>query len=70
LVTTTFLAPTVPLGVVAVREVELTKELVAEIPPIVTDAPLTKPVPVIVILFPPANGPLEGATEITVGAAA
>ena len=70
MVTTTFLAPTVPLGVFAVREVELTKELVAEIPPIVTDAPLTKPVPVIVILVPPANGPLDGVIEITVGAGA
>jgi hypothetical protein len=69
-VTITFLAPDVPLGVVAAREVELTKELVAVIPPIVTDAPLTKPVPVMVMLVPPVNGPLEGATEITVGAAA
>ena len=69
MVTTTLLAPTVPLGVVAVREVELTKELAAVVPPIVTDAPLTKPVPVMVILVPPANGPLDGVTEVTVGAA-
>ena len=69
MVTTTLLAPTVPMGVVAVREVELTKELAAVVPPIVTDAPLTKPVPVMVILVPPANGPLDGVTEVTVGAA-
>ena len=67
LVTATLLAPAVPLGVVAVREVELTKELAAVVPPIVTDAPLTKPVPVMVILVPPANGPLEGATDVTEG---
>ena len=69
MVTTTLLVPAVPAGVVAVIEVELTKELAAVVPPIVTDAPLTKPVPVMVILVPPANGPLEGVTEITVGAA-
>ena len=69
LVTATLLAPAVPLGVVAVREVELTKELAAVVPPIVTDAPLTKPVPVMVILVPPANGPLDGVTEVTDGAA-
>jgi hypothetical protein len=57
------------LGAVAVREVEFTKELAAVVPPIVTDAPLTKPVPVIVILVPPANGPLEGAIDVTDGAA-
>ena len=68
--TTTLLVPAVPAGVVAVIEVELTTELTAVVPPIVTDAPLIKPVPVIVILVPPANGPLDGATEITVGAAA
>jgi hypothetical protein len=70
LVTTTLLVPAVPAGVVAVIEVELTTELTAVVPPIVTDAPLIKPVPVIVILVPPANGPLDGATEITVGAGA
>ena len=70
MVTTTLLVPAVPAGVVAVIEVELTTELTAVVPPIVTDAPLIKPVPVIVILVPPANGPLDGATEITVGAGA
>ena len=67
MVTTTLLAPTVPAGVVAVKEAEFTKELAAVVPPIVTDAPLTKPVPVIVILVPPVNGPLEGATDVTEG---
>ena len=67
MVTTTLLAPAVPAGAVAVKEVEFTKELAAVVPPIVTDAPLTKPVPVIVILVPPVNGPLEGATDVTEG---
>jgi hypothetical protein len=57
----------VPAGVVAVIEVELTTELTAVVPPIVTDAPLIKPVPVIVILVPPVDGPLEGATDVTEG---
>ena len=65
--TTTLLVPAVPAGVVAVIEVELTTELTAVVPPIVTDAPLIKPVPVIVILVPPVDGPLEGATDVTEG---
>jgi hypothetical protein len=71
-VTTTFLAPTVPLGVVAVREVELTKELVAEIPPIVTDVTpsSTKPVPAIVTEVPPPIGPEFGLILVMVGVSA
>ena len=70
LVTTTLWAP-VPAGVVAVMVVELVKFTpVAELVPILTVAPLTKPVPVMVIEVPPANGPPLGATDVTVGAAA
>ncbi len=69
-VTTTFLAPAVPAGVVAVIEVALTTTiLVADTPPMVTVAPLTKFVPVIVTLVPPAVGPEAGAIAVTVGAA-
>ena len=71
LVTTTDCAPAEPVGVVAVIEVELTHVTpVAAAPPIVTVAPDTKPVPVIVIATPPASVPLDGDTEITVGATA
>ncbi len=41
---------------------------VAAVPPNVTVAPLTKPVPVIVTAVPPATAPVGGATEVTVGA--
>ena len=68
MVTTTFCAP-VPAGVVAVIVVELdTFTLVAGLVPILTVAPLMKPVPVMVIEVPPANGPPLGATDVTVGA--
>jgi hypothetical protein len=67
-VTTTLLAPAVLLGAVAVREVEFTKELAAVVPPIVTDAPLTKPVPAIVTEVPPPIGPEFGLMPPTVGA--
>ena len=42
---------------------------VALLPPIFTVAPDTNPVPVIVIVFPPAVGPDDGLTPVTVGAA-
>src|SRR6267378_1306854 len=42
---------------------------VALVPPIVTVAPLTKLVPVIVTLVPPAVGPEVGAIPLTVGGA-
>jgi hypothetical protein len=38
------------------------------VPPTDTDAPDTKPVPVIVIAVPPANGPTIADTDDTVGA--
>ena len=69
LVTTTFLAPAVPVGVVAVIEVALTTLMpVAEEPPIVTVAPGTKLVPVMVTLVLPAVGPELGNILVTVGA--
>ena len=66
-VTTTFCAP-VPAGVVAVITVALLVKTVALSPPTVTVA-LAKLVPVIVIVVPPATGPLDGLTLATIGAA-
>jgi hypothetical protein len=58
----------VPVGVVAVIVVELvTFTPVAGLVPILTVAPLTKPVPVMVIEVPPANGPPLGETDDTTG---
>ncbi len=48
-------------------DVEETKAAVAAAPPNVTVAPLTKSVPVIVTLVPPAVGPLVGKIDVTVG---
>ena len=71
LVTTTSLAPAVPAGVVAVIEVALVKmTLVAGVPPTVTVAPVTNPVPVITITVAPAVGPVTTSRDVTVGAAA
>ncbi len=67
-VTTTFCAPAVPDGVVAVMVVALLVNTVALAPPTVTVA-LVKFVPLIVIVVPPATGPLDGLTLATVGAA-
>jgi hypothetical protein len=65
--TTTFLAPAVPAGVTAVMEVALTTvTLVAATPPIVTVAPLIKPVPVIVTGVPPTSGPAFGEILVIV----
>ena len=70
-VTRTLAVPALPAGVVQVIEVlELTDGEVHVLPPIVTVvAPVTKFVPVMVMDAPPAVGPLEGETEVTVGAA-
>jgi hypothetical protein len=43
---------------------------VAAVPPKVTVAPATKPVPVMVIPVAPSGVPLLGVTELTVGAGA
>ena len=70
-VTVTSAEPGVPAGVTAVIEVALTKVTeVAATPPTVTVAPEEKPVPVIVIVVPPAEGPSAGETPVAVGAGA
>ena len=65
-VTTTFCAPD-PAGVVAVMVVALLVNTVALSPPTVTAAPV-KFVPTIVIVVPPAAGPLDGLTLAIVAA--
>ena len=71
LVTITLLAPVIPDGVVAVILVELTTmTFVAAVPPMVTVAPVTKPVPVMVTPVPPAKGPLPGEIDVTDGGGA
>jgi hypothetical protein len=68
LVTVTVTAPALPTGVVAVIVVPFTTTtFVAATPPNVTAAPVTKFVPVIVTVVPPAVDPLPGATLATVG---
>jgi len=68
-VTTTLTAPAACAGVTAVMVVLLvTLTLVAADPPIVTDAPETKLVPVIVTEVPPVVGPDVGDMPETVGA--
>ena len=67
-VTTTFPAPTVPAGVVAVIDVsEATVTPVAALPLTATVAFDSKPVPVIVIAVPPAVLPLAGDVEMLAG---
>ena len=69
-VTTTLVTPAACAPVVAVIEVgETTTTLVAKVPPMLTVAPVTKPVPVIVTLSPPTSRPLDGDIEEIVGAA-
>jgi len=65
-VTTTSFAPAAPAGVTAVMEVAVATTLVAATPPTVTVA-LAKLVPLIVIVVPPAVGPLVGLTLEIVG---
>ena len=70
-VTTTFAAPAVPAGVVAVIDVDdTTVAPVAATPPTVTpnDPPEVKFVPVMVIAVPPAAEPVDGEIPETVGA--
>jgi hypothetical protein len=69
-VTVTSTVPAVPVGDVAVIELALfTVTPVAAVVPNLTVAPETNPDPVIVTLVPPATGPAEGLTDVTVGAA-
>ena len=68
-VTSTLAVPTEPAGVVAVMVVAFTTvTAVAAVPPMVTVVAPVKPVPVIVTDCPPASGPDDGLTEVTVGA--
>ena len=67
-VTTALTTPGAPAGVTAVIEVAFTNTtLVAADPPIVTVAPVMKPVPVIVTGVPPSVEPDDGDTAVTVG---
>ena len=67
--TTTLVAPDECAGVVAVIEVLLTTVTpVADVPPIFTDAPERKPVPVIVTAVPPEVAPDVGEIAVTLGA--
>ena len=67
-VTVTLTVP-VPRGDVAVTLVELvTWNLAASVPLKVTIAASVKLVPVIVTTVPPAAGPVDGVTLVTVGA--
>src|SRR6185295_3449195 len=71
LTTVTFAAPAAWAGVVAVIDVVLTTlTAVAAAPPMLTVAPLTNPLPLIVIEVPPAVGPEVGEIALTVGAGA
>ena len=70
-VTTTLAVPAAWAGAVTVIEVGLfTTRLVAAVPPMVTPVAPVKLVPVMVMLVPPAIGPLVGEILVTVGAAA
>lgn len=70
MVTTTSASPAECAPVFAVIEVdEMIPTLVAAVPPMVTVAPVTKPVPVMVTSESPASGPLDGAIDVIVGAA-
>ena len=70
-VTAISLAPAVPDGVTAVKDVPapFTTTLVAAAPPTVTLLAPVKFVPVMVIAVPAANGPDDGLTLAMVGAA-
>jgi hypothetical protein len=66
-VTTTFFAPTVPLGVVIVSAVAVFVTRVAFAPPTVTAVALSKLVPIITVVAPPASGPDTTDSEEMVG---
>ena len=69
-VTVTSTVPAVPAGAVAVMVVALvTVTLVAAFEPKLTEAPLTKLVPVIVTTVPLLSGPAAGLMFVTVGGA-
>jgi hypothetical protein len=67
-VTTMFFAPAVlGPGVVIVREVEVFELRVAATPSTVTAVALSKFVPVITVVVPPAKGPAVTESEVNVG---
>ena len=69
-VTSTLAVPALPAGVVAVMVVSVKVPImVAATPRMVTPVAPVKPVPVMVMLVPPAIGPLVGEILVTVGAA-
>jgi len=68
-VTKTLAVPALPAGVVQVEEVaDITVTPVHAKPPTVILVAPVKLVPVMVMVVPPAVGPLVGETEATVGA--
>ena len=68
--TVTSTVPAEPAGAVAViLLVALTVNEVAAVEPKFTVETLVKPVPVMVTVVPPADGPALGLTEVSVGAA-
>ena len=70
-VTTTSTAPAAWAGAVAViMALFTTARTVADVPPIFTEAPARKPVPVIVTAVPPLVVPELGVIVATVGAGA
>ena len=67
-ITSTVTGPADPVGSAAVIDVaELTVKLVAALPPKVTAVAPVKLVPVIVTKVPPAVGPDDGLSPMTVG---
>ena len=69
-VTKTLAVPALPAGAVAVMLVELTTVTsVAAVPPRVTAVTPVNLAPVMVMLVPPAVGPLVGEILVTVGGA-
>src|SRR5208283_1539080 len=67
-VTVTSTVPAEPAGETAVMLVaDTTVTLLAPVKPKSTVAPVTNPVPVIVTVVPPANGPAAGEMPVTVG---
>ena len=67
-VITTSLAPALPDGVVMVIAVAVLLEMVAVLPPTVTEVALERLVPVIVTEVPPAVVPEVGESKVYVGA--
>jgi hypothetical protein len=70
-ITCTDAAPALPAGVIAkIATSPKTLKDVAALPPTETAVAPVKAVPEIVIVVPPASGPLTGETNVTVGTAA